>query len=228
MGNFYWFLPLVLRMLLYIPVRCLLKIFCSFEVHGIENIRVHKTHGLVFAANHASELDPVLVCAALPFIGKHNPLFFAADEPKLFSTGFGWRSYIYKGPFFRAFGAYSVYLKKHRFRERLKHQIELLQKNRSILYFPEGGRTKDGQLREAKPGIGYLLYKTGTTVIPVGIKGSYGMSVKNFLLGRMKVRIYFGTPIESKDIWGDKLEIRLRDFKEGADRVMFQIKELLE
>ncbi|MDP3725964.1 MAG: lysophospholipid acyltransferase family protein [bacterium] len=221
-------MPLILRILLCLPVWCLLKIFCKFEVRGIENIRVHKTRGVIFAANHASELDPVLVNAALPFMGEHNPLFFAADEPKLFSTGFGWRSYIYKAPFFKAFGAYSVYLKKPRLREALKNQVALLQKNRSLLFFPEGGRTRDGELREAKLGIGYLLYKTEAVIIPVGIKGSYGMSVKNFLLGRMRVHIFFGAPITRKDMWGEKTEIRLREFKESADVIMLRVKDLIQ
>ena len=228
-GEYYWVLPIFLRLLLYFPVLCLFKIFCKFEVRGIENIRINKTHGVIFAANHASELDPVLVSIAMPFIGEHNPLFFAADEPKMFASTetFGWRSYIYKGWFFRAWGAYPVYLKQPRFRDSLRHHVKLLQNNKSILYFPEGERTKDGNPKNAKPGIGYLLYKTDTIVIPVGIKGSFGMSVKNFLLGRIRACVSFGPPIRAKDMWGDKVKIRVCDFKEGADGIMLQVKELL-
>ena len=230
MGKFYWVFPLVLRMLLYFPVRWLFNIFLKFEVHGIENIQVNKTRGLVFVANHASELDPVLVNAALPFWGEHNPLFFAADEPRMFASTavFGWRSYIYKGWFFKAWGAYPVYLKKHNFKEKLRHPIEWLQKNRSVLYFAEGRRTKDGILQKVKPGIGFLLHETGATMIPVGIKGSFGMSAKNFLLGRMRVSICFGAPIKSKDVWGDKVEINPNDFREGAANIMLQVKYLLQ
>ena len=92
----------------------------------------------------------------------------------------------------------------------------------------EGGRTRDGTLKDAKPGIGYLLYKTDAIVIPVDIKGSFGMSAKNFLLGRMRVSICFGAPIESKDVWGDKVEINPNDFREGAANIMLQVKYLLQ
>mgnify|MGYP001578089182 CR=1 FL=1 len=231
MGRLYGAVPFALRVVLYLPVRFLLPVFCDFKVRGIENVCIAKTRGIVFAANHASEIDPPVVSAALPLFGIHNPLFFAADEPKLFGSKetFGWRSYIYKGWFFKAFGAWSVYLSKNRFRERLKHQVDMLHDNRSILFFPEGGRTRDGALKPAKPGIGYLLYKVQPIIIPVAISGTYGMSVKNFLAGKMKITVSFGSPLEIHDIWsGEQEKRRVSDFKEGADRIMLRVKELLD
>ena len=41
-----------------------------------------------------------------------------------------------------------------------------------LLIAPEGGRSHEPGMRPAKPGIAYLVEKTGVPVLPVGIVGS--------------------------------------------------------
>lgn len=59
--------------------------------------------------------------------------------------------------------------------------------------FPEGTRG-DGQVRTAKPGVGYLALRSGATVVPVACVGTYEMTHRRGGR-RAAVRLQFGAPI---------------------------------
>jgi 1-acyl-sn-glycerol-3-phosphate acyltransferase len=55
----------------------------------------------------------------------------------------------------------------------LKKVLGLIKAGNGLLVFPEGTRSLDGNLQPAQPGIGMIVAKTGATVVPVRISGSY-------------------------------------------------------
>ncbi len=57
--------------------------------------------------------------------------------------------------------------------EVFKKSSDLLRQDKSILIFPEGGRTDDGVMQEFKLGAAYLAKNTGREIIPVTINGAY-------------------------------------------------------
>jgi 1-acyl-sn-glycerol-3-phosphate acyltransferase len=48
----------------------------------------------------------------------------------------------------------------------------ILDRGGVVLVYPEGGRSRDGKLGPARPGIGRLALETGAPVVPVAIHGS--------------------------------------------------------
>lgn len=230
LSRLYAIAPFVSQRLLWLPTRLILKFFCRFAVYGRRNLKgLPRTHGTIFVANHSSELDPPIVNAAFRFTSEHSPLFFASDQPESFKNTkkFGWRAYLYRPWFFKMLGAYPVYTGKRNFQEALPHQIALLEKGESLLFFPEGKRTPNGQVGKAHPGIGFLLHYTNAVIIPVAISGTYGISLKTFLLRKHTITVTFGTPIERTDrVFKYTARPQIRDFKKYADIIMERVARL--
>lgn len=55
----------------------------------------------------------------------------------------------------------------------LKETLRRLRENRIILFFPEGTRTRDGDLGEIKPGIANLAIRAGVPILPAAIAGTF-------------------------------------------------------
>jgi len=55
----------------------------------------------------------------------------------------------------------------------LKLSVRILKQGYATLIFPEGTRSKDGNLQPAQPGVGFIIAKTLAPVVPMRIFGSY-------------------------------------------------------
>ena len=103
--QWYKIVPRILQTIAWGPTRLAFNHFAEFEVHGLENLE-----GLpqaIFAANHESEMDPIIVTAALSPFSKFAPMFYLAHPPHIFKEKvFGWRRFLYKPIFFKSWGAY--------------------------------------------------------------------------------------------------------------------------
>jgi len=51
--------------------------------------------------------------------------------------------------------------------------IRVVKNGGAVLIFPEGSRSPDGNLQPAQPGIGMIAVKTGASVVPIRISGSF-------------------------------------------------------
>ena len=74
--------PRTLQTLAWIPTRLILNAFAHFKVRGQENLR--GINQAIFAVNHASELDPIVLTAALSPLGRFAPMFYVVAPPKEF------------------------------------------------------------------------------------------------------------------------------------------------
>ena len=54
----------------------------------------------------------------------------------------------------------------------LKTAARLLEEGKALLVFPEGTRSLDGRLGEAKPGVGMLAVMSGAPVVPAYVSGT--------------------------------------------------------
>ncbi|MBI2109471.1 MAG: 1-acyl-sn-glycerol-3-phosphate acyltransferase, partial [Parcubacteria group bacterium] len=231
-GPYYWVSPRICQHSLWLPTRIILGIFCGFKFYGRKNLKkVSKTYGVVFAANHASELDPPAINAAFRFLSEYLPLFFASDEIKIFKSTkkFSWRARLYGSSwFFRVLGAYPVYTRQTDksggidYARALRNQIKLLANGESLLFFPEGIRTRDGNLSKARPGIGYLLYHTNTTIVPVAITGTFNVTPKSFFSRKHKITVTFGEPIQKDNIpcFKNNIEPSVEDYRTVGNLIM--------
>jgi long-chain acyl-CoA synthetase len=77
----------------------------------------------------------------------------------------------------------------------------VLQDRKNLVWFPEGGLSRSGQLQEFKPGIGLLLERFPTAVVPVCIKGtSDALPPDSGRLRFRPVRIVIGKPCSVEEL----------------------------
>jgi 1-acyl-sn-glycerol-3-phosphate acyltransferase len=141
----------------------------------------------IFAANHTSHLDTPLLLAALPL--RLRLRLRAAAAADYFFTSW------WKGAFVTLlFNAFSF--KRSGFAG-LSYAQRLLKDGYSVLLFPEGTRSKDGQLQPFKCGIGRLALATHVCVVPVWIEGAHAAMPKGVCLAHPhQVEIRFGAPLQ--------------------------------
>jgi len=66
----------------------------------------------------------------------------------------------------------------------------------SVLVFPEGRRTRDGQMQSFMEGIGLLAVQLGVKVVPVRIDGLYELKLKRKYFARPgDVTVKIGEPL---------------------------------
>ncbi len=177
------------------------------------NAEVLKTDSpLIVAPNHRSYIDPPLLNAVSP-----EPLVFLAKK-ELFEGHL-------KNWFFRNLNAIPVDRSKADIRA-LDEAVKRLKEGCKVVIFPEGRRAPERGFLKPKPGIGYLVAKTGVPVVPVYIHNSTDIlssDNRRFRIPKGEVSVVFGKPLEFSDV-----EDSARGYKEIAERVMKEIKKLAE
>ncbi len=153
----------------------LFKLWLRWEVFGTENIPA--TGPVVIAANHLSLLDPPVLGAAAP-----RPVHFMA-KAELFKPA--WFGFI-----IRKLGVFPV-KRGGADREAIKTGLAYLKNNEVLAVFPEGTRSKTGDLGRAGGGAFMMAVKRKATIIPAYI---YGTDLKRHP-GWPKVRVIFGKPL---------------------------------
>ncbi len=156
------------------------RVYFRLEFHGFENIPVKGP--FIVAPNHQSYLDPFWVSIPFPY-------------PLRYMT---WDRFIYMpiiGHFIRTLGAFPVKLETGD-RTALRRSLTHLQQGGRLMIFPEGGRTRTGQVMPFKPGVIRLAMEAHVPIIPVTIVGGYEAFNAHHLLPRpRKVKIIYHPPI---------------------------------
>jgi 1-acyl-sn-glycerol-3-phosphate acyltransferase len=138
MKKFYLISPLILQTCLWPFTRFIFWFFGRWEIKGLENLQgLEHKNGLIFAANHSSELDCILIPASLPFLSNLMPMFYTSREREFYKTS-GWRQIFYGGFFFKIWGANPLNSGKKNYELSLINHIEILKCGKSICIFPEG------------------------------------------------------------------------------------------
>lgn len=185
-------------------VKTFLKVFYRHKVYGLEHYP--KGSGLV-APNHVSFFDPPCVAVSCP-----DEIHFLARET-LFKS--------FLGRLITALNAHPV--KKNATNlQVMKDACQLLKEGYKVLMFPEGTRSKDNQLHRIKPGIGLLLSKSESLIIPTYIHGTFGVWNRERKFPKLwgKTAVVFGSPIR----WDDFKDI---DRKEAQILVAEQLTKAL-
>ena len=142
----------------------------GIRVHAEGSENVPKNQPCIFMANHVSNLDPPVL---LPNVPGRTAVFVKRELMKIPFIGMGMRM----GGF--------VPVERNRSREAAKESIEratkVLASGVHITSFPEGTRSRTGQLLPFKKGPFYLAKQTGSPVIPVSIHGTESMMRKGSL-----------------------------------------------
>jgi len=149
------------------------------RVTGREHLRGFREPILVIA-NHVFMIDPGYVLAALPWRFRHR-LAVAMDGELIESfhhpaTGLGlFRRIVEKSKYFMITTIFNVFPlpQKAGFRSSFAYAGESVDRGYNVLVFPEGERTRTGELAPFRAGIGILAGNLGIPVVPMRIMGLY-------------------------------------------------------
>jgi 1-acyl-sn-glycerol-3-phosphate acyltransferase len=186
----YAIVPFLLQKGVLVILKPLFSFFTKIEAYGMENIK-NLDGRLIFASNHSSELDPMLIPIVLPLSTKISPMFYVSRGKNFYDRS-GWRKIFYGGLLFKMFGAYPAYSGYKNYEKSMANHIPIVNDGFPIHIFPEGQRTLDGNIGSARGGVCFLSYHTNTPVVPVLISGVYKMNPVNFLLRKRKIIVIFG------------------------------------
>jgi 1-acyl-sn-glycerol-3-phosphate acyltransferase len=85
--------------------------------------------------------------------------------------------------------------------ESLEDALAELAQGRSVLMFPEGTRSADGEIHEFKSGAGFLALRSRCDVLPVLIRGTYEVMGKGSLIPRRRpVEVRIGRAITASKL----------------------------
>ena len=161
--------------------------FVEFKIEGEENIKSN-TH-YFFAANHESEFDIPLVFAAIKL------QMVAISKIELKNIPFlGWAM--------QAAGHIFVNRKNHvsALKSMEKARESMSQNPRSVIIFPEGTRSKDGQILPFKKGGLILAMNLKMEVVPLGIIGTRTLIQNKFSSKNDTLKLIIGKPIKTSSL----------------------------
>lgn len=154
------------------------------RVEGMK--RYPRTGPMLVCSNHQSNLDPMILGCVCP-----RPVNYLAKK-QLFSFGpLGW--------FLRWNDA--IELDRKAGLGGIKETMKRLKRKESVVMFPEGTRSVDGQLQPIKGGFCTLVKKTKVAIMPAAIDGAWDVLPRHSPIPNFwaTIQVVFGEAIEPED-----------------------------
>lgn len=167
----------------------------------------------IVISNHSSHLDAPLLVTALPWrITRHMATAVAAD-------------YFYRQRWRRTltsffFNSYPVERGRGKKRE-AGLSVTLLRENVALAIFPEGTRSRTGQMGPFKPGVAALARALRVPVLPLALVGAHDAMPPGSSWpkkGRLPVKVIIGKPIQAR---------RGESLPDLNDRLYTQVRHML-
>lgn len=152
------------------------KVVCNFvclvlfriEVHGMEHLP--KTGGFILASNHVSDFDPLFVGIKL-----QRQLNFMA-KIELFKNRFF-------GLILRHLGAFPV-SRGSGDTSAIEKSVQTVKNGDVLAIFPEGTRSRDGEIKRFKSGAIVVAAHTGADIVPTSIYLPKGLRFRGKVIVR--------------------------------------------
>jgi 1-acyl-sn-glycerol-3-phosphate acyltransferase len=206
-----WWRRWIGRPLVRLLLGSLFRILAPIKITGKKNIPFGKPY--IVAFNHVSLYDP-------PFVGVFWP-----EQLEVMGAVEVW-SKPGQNVLARLWGGIQVHRGDYD-RALFDQVIGALTSGRPLLIAPEGGRSHAPGMRQAKPGIAYIVEQTGVPVVPVGIVGTTDDFWKKASKGkRPPLEMRIGKPLQLPPVEG-RGEARRLSRQANADYVMRAIAGLL-
>ena len=154
--------------------------------------------GVLLCPNHISDVDPTLVQNASPRLVSRSLWFMAKRE--LFTMKFPIIGEL--GPKIEFFQTFAVDPNEPD-RDALKRAAELLKAGQSLVIFPEGFCSPNGEMNEIQAGAVMLALRGDVPIVPVGLWNTTGVMPYGSLILRptlQRVAIHFGQPLRFDDL----------------------------
>jgi long-chain acyl-CoA synthetase len=178
------------------------RVFMQMSVEGLDHLRDIR-EPVIFAANHQSHMDTPAILTALPARWRYRVAPAMAKE--FFKAHFNPDHYPRKAWFTNSlnyylacefFNAFPLPQREAGTRQTLRYIGEVTGDGYSILIFPEGKRTQQGEINRFMPGVGMIASRLGVPVVPVRLEGlDTVLHPKMKFPRRGPVRVAFGPPL---------------------------------
>jgi long-chain acyl-CoA synthetase len=179
-------------------------IMCRIRVIGGEKIaKLDDAQPVLFISNHVTDVDAALILSALPWRWRRRLAIAMSGEYlrdwRYPPVTLGWFARL-KGKLAYALGAalFNVFSlpRQSGFRQSFTYAGEAVDRGFSILIFPEGAETKDGQMQPFKAGIGLLASELNVPVVPIMLRGLFELKQRRqFFVKPGTVSVSFGEPL---------------------------------
>lgn len=170
--------------------RVLMGGFHHVHAHGLE--RIPRSGPVLFVPNHRSMLDPPALGAVMP--------------PEVWAQTYwaAWTGIMFRDPMMRL-GSRSLHVvpvaSVGGTISSLAFGVTALRRGHNLVWFPEGGRALDGQMRRFQVGIGLVLLSQPVPVVPVWIQDTgtrLPSEIGNFQ--RRSLEVVFGDPLDPQQL----------------------------
>lgn len=158
---------------------------------------------ILFISNHITMIDAALVLLAIP--GRFQRKLAVAMEGEVLG---GWRRPPSGTGLLRRLILFAKYIsvvslfnvfplpQKSGFRKSFAYAGELMDRGYSVLIFPEGARTPDGDMKPFKEGIGFLAKQLDVPIVPLDIKGLFELKKAGKRFARKdQIKVSIGEPV---------------------------------
>ena len=159
----------------------------KLRVEGVEHLQHHRAS--IYAVNHASNVEPPLLFEALSPLFPRLSVLYKAELRKLpiLVRAFDLAGFI---PLERANRDQSL--------PAIDRAAEALRSGVSFMIFPEGTRSRTGELLPFKKGGFIMAIKAQAPVVPTAIVGARAAMHKgSFVIQPVTVKVKFSTPVET-------------------------------
>lgn len=179
-------------------VGVLLSAFYGLRITGRENLP--RSGAALLVSNHLSHLDVFVIGILLP-----RPLNYVARST-LFVPGLG--------PLIRSVGGFPIQ-REGLGASGMKETLRRLRAGGVVTLFPEGTRSRDGELGEVKAGISMLASRAKVGIIPASVAGTFEAWPRSaHWPSPHPIRVHFGPqilPDRAAEIGADAVTDLIRD-----------------
>lgn len=181
--------------------------YLPVEVLGLEHVPMDEP--VIFAANHLSFIDSIIIPLAVP-----RPIYYLAKADYFESWRTRW--------FFRGAGTVPTKRGANAGTAALETGVEILRSGDPIGIYPEGTRSPDGRLYRGKTGPVRMALEAGVPIVPIGLIGTDQVQpTGSYGIRRHPVTIAYGRPLDLSRYTDDRSDPF--SLRAATDELMFEI-----
>jgi len=180
-----------------------------YVVEGAENLLDRPA---VYCVNHTSNVEPPILFAALRRLTPRLHILYKAELRKLpiLNLGFDLVGFI---PVDRG--------NREQTTRAVSAAVARLNAGGSFFVFPEGTRSRTGELLPFRKGAFVMAMRAGVPIVPIAISGARdAMRKGSSIIRPATVRLRLGPPIETRDLGDDRRDELVHSVRAEVQRLL--------